>query len=407
MPRVHIGGRKPFERDPLTDQHVLQFRHYARSMTAPTHGLPVKLTFNKHRPLPSHLRSVSGSSVVGGHDMLTATLVSGGLGLFGAKLVFQFRNGAKFKDVTDEVGVATVSGMPAPKKPGLYEFSVSFAGDHNFSACSSVGYMNAVAPTPSPGPTPTPVPSPPPTPTPAPTPSPTPTPAPGPLPTPVATEDWTTKVGTDWGMMGNDTTGNCTGASVGHIIEEQTSQFGTPVVATTQQVLDFYSAYSGYVPGKPDTDHGATCQQALNYWMAHGLIGYKPEAYMAVDLTNEVEVQQAIEVFGNIYVGIDLPAAIQNLTNHGDVWDIPVGQWKPGSWGGHAIPLLGYGVSGHLPFPTWGQIEGMTPRFRSAYGSSAAGGEGYVVYCKAWIGPNGLTPSGFDQAQLDADIKVL
>jgi hypothetical protein len=213
-------------------------------------------------------------------------------------------------------------------------------------------------------------------------------------------------------MMGNDTLGDCTGASVGHIVEEITSQFGTPVVATAQQVIDFYAAYSGYVPGKPATDQGATCQQCLDYWMAHGFLGYKPDAYMAVDLTNEIEVQQAIEVFGNIYIGIGLPLAIQDLTNRGDIWDLPVGQtltgkWTPGSWGGHAVPLLGYGVTGNLPFATWGQIEAMTPRFRAAYGSSSAGGEGYVVYCKAWIGPDGKTPSGFDQSQLDADIKAL
>lgn len=404
---VHVGGRRRFEHDPLKDKKVLQFRNYCRAMTATMHGPPSRTT--NHQPLlPTHLRSVSGSSVVGGTDTLTATLVSGSMGIGRCAITFKFRNGAKFHAITDGNGVAIASGIPAPRKPGLYEFTALFAGSPHFAACSSTGYMTAVA---SPTPVPAPAPTPTPTPVPVPQPAPAPTPVPG-LPDPLPTEDWTTKMGPDWGDMGNADKGDCTAAACGHIIAEQTSQFGLPVVPTTQQVLDMYSRYSGYVPGQPSTDRGATCQQALNDWLTHGLVGYKPTAYMAVDLTNQVEVEQAIEIFGNVYIGIDLPLAVSKLINQGDVWDIPAGQaltgqWEPGSWGGHCVPLLGYGVHGNYADATWGRIQYMTPRFLSTFGSSANYGEGYVVYCPAWLGPNGVTPSGFDKSQLDADIKAL
>src|SRR6185369_13523516 len=60
--------------------------------------------------------------------------------------------------------------------------------------------------------------------------------------------------GGDWGMMGNDLVGDCVIADDAHYHMLRTANTGTIEIPTTQQVLDQYSAVTGYNPNNPATD---------------------------------------------------------------------------------------------------------------------------------------------------------
>ena len=74
------------------------------------------------------------------------------------------------------------------------------------------------------------------------------------LPAPPTSVDFYSKV-TGWPMYGNDQYGDCVEAGTGHH-EEQISRYGqgATVEVTDQQVLDMYSAVTGFNPDDPTTD---------------------------------------------------------------------------------------------------------------------------------------------------------
>jgi hypothetical protein len=140
------------------------------------------------------------------------------------------------------------------------------------------------------------------------------------------------------------------------------------------------------------------------------------------------EVATAIWLFGGAYIGLELPITAQNQ----EVWDVPKnpgGNDEPGSWGGHAVYLVGYesglGVRGQglgaetsapaspnppslIPNPctltciTWGQVKKMTWAWFEKYCSEA-----YALVSKDWLKSSGVAPSGFDLATLESDLKLV
>src|ERR1700683_1722620 len=101
------------------------------------------------------------------------------------------------------------------------------------------------------------------------------------------------------------------------------------------------------------------------------------------------------------YIGLALPLSAQSQ----DVWSIPpggaAGLGAPGSWGGHAVPVVGYDERG-LVCVTWGQLKRMTYQFWSAYCDEA-----YTLLSKDFVEEKGATPDGVNWAQLLADMQSL
>src|SRR5437899_611984 len=77
--------------------------------------------------------------------------------------------------------------------------------------------------------------------------------------------DLTSKM-TDIGMMLNDSLGDCTCATVGHIIQQWTAENGKQIIVPDSEILALYEKVGGYVPGQDSTDNGATALDVLNYW---------------------------------------------------------------------------------------------------------------------------------------------
>jgi len=217
------------------------------------------------------------------------------------------------------------------------------------------------------------------------------------LPPPPASVDWSSKV-TTWPMMLNDKLGDCTCAAVGHCIQEWTTYAGAPVVLPDSAILQLYEQVSGYNPNDPSTDQGAVEVDVLNYWLANGVSKEPLQAYAALELQNHNEVMDSLYWFGNCYIGLALPISAQKQ----DVWAVPpggaVGEGAPGSWGGHAVPVVAYDARG-LTVVTWGATKRMTWQFWDTYCDEA-----YALLSPLWLS-SGKAPQGFDWAQLTTDMN--
>ncbi len=218
------------------------------------------------------------------------------------------------------------------------------------------------------------------------------------LPPPPAAVDWTKGI-TSWGMMLNDTLGDCTIAGVAHAIQVWSANTGTIVTTPDPIVESYYEQWDGYVPGNANTDNGGVELDVLNDWQKQGFNGHPLLAFADPKYTNLVEIRQSIALFGGVYIGIALPVTAQSQ----DVWDVvPKGgaNAKKGSWGGHCVFVPKYDQNGFTCI-TWGGLKTMTVAFWKKYCDEA-----HTLLGQDWIGSKG-TPSGFDQATLLGDLKAI
>jgi hypothetical protein len=225
-------------------------------------------------------------------------------------------------------------------------------------------------------------------------------------------------------------------------------------------IVQYYEQWDGYNPVDPTSDQGGVELDVLNDWRQQGFAGHTLEAFTAIDLGTEDAgleprdtgnaqqqagygavrhlVQTAIWLFGGAYIGVELPLTAQKQ----DVWDVTSDNHpdaEPGSWGGHAVYVVGYeapaiasselgipqpspGADGAIPdsgsrIPnpeervaspgsltciTWGRPKKMTWAWFEKYCSEA-----YALISKDWIEASGLAPSGFDLAALENDLKLV
>jgi len=213
-------------------------------------------------------------------------------------------------------------------------------------------------------------------------------------------------------MFGNDELGDCVIAAAGHLIQDWTANAESLCTPSENQILAAYEDVSGYVAGDPSTDNGCVMLDALKYWRNTGIGGHKIDAFVSVDITNQAEVKQAIWLFGGCFVGLNLPITAQQTfpgINGCPVWDVPqdtTGDGAPGSWGGHCVPLVAYGVDQQnhagTQLVTWATIYDATWRFLKLYGSEA-----WAILSKDFIAANGVAPSGFHYQQLFTDLSQI
>lgn len=224
------------------------------------------------------------------------------------------------------------------------------------------------------------------------------------LPTPPPAFDLTTKIKA-WGMMDNDQIGDCTCAAAGHLIMEWTANAEKKMVTPTdKQIVAAYSAITGYNPVTGANDNGANEIDVLNYWRQSGIASHKISAYVALEPSNHQHVMDSVFVFGGCYIGLQLPVSAQSQVQNHQPWSVPpggpIGDGKPGSWGGHAVPVMAYDARG-LTVVTWGALQTMTWSFWETYCDEA-----YAILSNDYLKKK-ETPQGFSMQQLQADLADL
>lgn len=222
------------------------------------------------------------------------------------------------------------------------------------------------------------------------------------LPVVPPTYNWGQLVPADgWGLMLNDTLGDCTAAAAGHIILANTASRGVSVTISDADILALYEATSGYKPGDPSTDYGAVERYVLNYWRNTGVAGHKILGYVALNIKDTAQLREAIYLFGAVYAGVSLPLSAQDQ----DPWNLTdralAGDAAPNSWGGHAVPIIGYDTAA-FACVTWGGMKWMTEDWWLAYGEEA-----YALISVDWAPPEGAAPNRFNLSQLQADLNLL
>ena len=220
------------------------------------------------------------------------------------------------------------------------------------------------------------------------------------LPQPAAARDWTGGA-TSRPDFGNLQVGDCTCAAVANIMAGWVKvAYGKDWLPTTSEVLALYSAVTGYDPRKTDaqgnnpTDTGAVVEDVLTYVLKHGFAGHHLIGSAAIDPGNVVNVKRAIDWFGAVDLGIELPVAWEQA----ETWDVSTsqsGDWAPGSAGGHCISAERYDERG-LYVWTWGELIPMTWAAVGAYCDTVD-----VPIGASWI-KTGKTPAGISLSTLEA-----
>jgi hypothetical protein len=207
---------------------------------------------------------------------------------------------------------------------------------------------------------------------------------------------------TDWGMLGNDTVGDCVFAGAGHETMMLGAEGGHRPSFTETSILSDYSAVTGYVPGDESTDRGTEVRQAMKYRKATGITdagGKHHHIGAYLQLKGDLDsLFQAAYIFGCVGIGIEFPSSAMSQFNDGRPWDVVKGASIEG---GHYIPIVGR-MGENAVVVTWGQTQEMTPSFAAKYIDEA-----WVYLSASALDSDGQTPEGFDKAQLLADLKAL
>jgi hypothetical protein len=206
-----------------------------------------------------------------------------------------------------------------------------------------------------------------------------------------------------WGMFGNDTIGDCTCAGIAHLLMLVTAHTGGMVVPDEKDVIEFYSAVSGYDPSTGANDNGAAITDVLDRWQSVGFSGHKIVAWAGIEPANFLHRHQGMYIFGGNNVGVELPAIAQQQFADNATWDVPSDGNDGGIEGGHCIIEAGYGADGS-DFVSWGRG---TQKATNAW-SQKYMDEAYVVITQDWIdNATGLAPNMMNMDALVAALAAL
>jgi hypothetical protein len=215
------------------------------------------------------------------------------------------------------------------------------------------------------------------------------------LPTPPVSVDWTKGI-TSFGEMLNDSLGDCTIAGLGHAVQIWSANTGKESTVSDATIQSAYEDWCGYNPNDSSTDNGGIELDVLNDFKKDGLGEHKLLAFADPSVTNLNEIRKAIDLFGGVYIGLNLPTEAQNQ----NTWDVVSGM-TPGSWGGHAVFVPKYDADTFTCI-TWGGLKEMTTAFWSACCDEA-----HALIGQDWFETSGVDPTGLNLSQLNADLALI
>lgn len=180
----------------------------------------------------------------------------------------------------------------------------------------------------------------------------------------------------DWGMLGNDSVGDCAfaGSDHEHMLWTGIGNHGqSSAKFETANTLSDYSALTGYVPGNPSTDHGTDVSKLMDYRRTTGLVdvsGARHKIDLAVRLGaggsfSWNQFIAAVYAFKVVAIGTLIPQSAMQQFNAGKPWSY-IGDHDID--GGHYVPAVGSLSSGlQVSVITWGRRQLMDRDFFEAY----------------------------------------
>ena len=190
-------------------------------------------------------------------------------------------------------------------------------------------------------------------------------------------------------MDGNERLGDCATAALAHAITVQRALAGNETrIMAEQEVMKLYLRLTGGL------DSGLDELRVMSYWRRHATNGDGILGFAKIDPKNHTHVQQAIQLFGGVYVGFQVQ---ENCINEFDAKE----PWMPGrlTHHGHAVFAVGYDPE-LVTVLTWGNTQ---------QGSWTWWDE-CVDEAYAIVPPEAKTPSfapGFNIAKLEADLNAV
>jgi hypothetical protein len=187
---------------------------------------------------------------------------------------------------------------------------------------------------------------------------------------------------------GNDTLGDCTIAAAAHAITIYRGLIGQENIMASADVVKLYWDLTGGV------DTGLAELDVLKYWQQTGIGGETILAYASVDPKNHSHVEQAIQLFGGVYLGFQVQ---QNCVQEFDAHE----PWTPGALtnDGHAVFAVAYDAN-TVTVLTWGSTQQATWDWWDECVDEA-----YAILPPEAKGTG--FAEGFDFAQLQQDLQAV
>ena len=154
---------------------------------------------------------------------------------------------------------------------------------------------------------------------------------------------------TAWGMLGNDSLGDCGEAGQLHYQMATGAAAGNVPSFTDQQAAAEYLAYTG------GQDSGVVLADFL-LWLYH-----KGEvlAFAPVDLASTADADSLTAIFHGLYTGVSLTADAEQLFSNHESWTVANGE-APDPSLGHCILLVGTDGATSDTWVTWGALQAST-----------------------------------------------
>ena len=146
-------------------------------------------------------------------------------------------------------------------------------------------------------------------------------------------------------MDGNDTLGDCTIAALAHAVTVYRGLIGKKKIWSKNNVIKLYLHLTGGI------DSGLNELDVLNYWQSHTADGDRILAFASIDVKNHTHIQQAVQLFGGVYLGFQVQQNCIEDFNARKPW-IPA----PLTNDGHAVFVTGYDKTG-VTVLTWGNTQ--------------------------------------------------
>lgn len=179
-----------------------------------------------------------------------------------------------------------------------------------------------------------------------------------------------------WGMLDNDTIGDCVLATAAHDTMLWRAEAALPEAPFVDKlgscagtVLADYSAITGWRADDPSTDVGTDMQQAASYRRRVGILDangvrHKTDAYVALRVGDIDQLRLAVDIFGSVDIGVRLPSSAMDQFDHAEPWHVVP---DTGTDGGHCVSCVASNSAGNLLAVTWGRLQAMTDSWLHRY----------------------------------------